>query len=33
MKEGRHKTEQGLLEIQAIKNNMNKSRILSESTD
>jgi hypothetical protein len=33
MKEGRHKTEQGLLEIQAIKNNMNKSRTLSESTD
>lgn len=33
MKEGRHKTEQGLLEIQAIKNNMNRSRTLSESID
>jgi len=33
MKEGRHKTEQGLLEIQAIKNSMNKSRTLSGATE
>lgn len=33
MKDGRHKSEQGLLEIRAIKNNMNKSRIISELED